>query len=67
MSGRTGKMTAEALRERGPRMVLARDLDSNDLFNLVYFREDQQPAGRFAVVAKSYSMNYLKRIARFNA
>jgi len=59
-------MTAEALAARGPRMVLARDLDSGDLFKLVYFREDRQPAGRFAVVAKSYSMSYLKRVAKFN-
>jgi hypothetical protein len=66
MSGRTGKMTAEALEARGPRMVLARDLDSKDLFKLVYFREDQQPAGRFAVVAKSYSMSYLRKVARYN-
>lgn len=66
MSGRTGKMTAEAIKRRGPRMVLARDLDSNDLFKLVYFREDQQPAGRFSVVAKSYSMRYLKKLEEFN-
>jgi hypothetical protein len=66
MAGRTGKMTAEALAARGPRMVLARDLDSKDLFKLVYFREDQVPAGRFSVVAKSYSMSYLKKVAKYN-
>ena len=67
MAGNTGKMTREAIAARGPRMVLARPLDSNDLGALVYYREDQKPAGRFAEIARSYSMSYLKRLEKANA
>lgn len=63
MSGRTGKMTAEALRERGPRIVLARGADGK----MFYFRENEKPAGlQYSVVAKSYSMNYLKKLEAGN-
>ena len=67
MAGNTGKMTREAIAARGPRMVLAHDLNSNDLGKLVYYREDQKPAGKFAEIARSYSMSYLKRLEKVNS
>jgi hypothetical protein len=56
-------MTVAALAARGPRTVLARD---NRTDKLVYFQENQQPAGDFSAVAKSYSMSYLRKLEKFN-
>lgn len=66
MSGRTGKMTAEEIERRGPRIVLARGEDGK----LFYFRENEKPIGlrpeQYSVVAKSYSMSYLKKLEAGN-
>lgn len=65
MSGRTGKMTQDEIDARGPRFVLARNLENGALF---YYREDANPFKvRHAVVAKSYSMSYLQKVAKHNA
>lgn len=41
MSGRTGKLTADALRARGPRMVLCRVQKDEGAKSLVIFRAGQ--------------------------
>lgn len=62
MSGNTGKMTAEALAIRGPRMVLARVGRS-----LVIYRERECPIKvPFSVLAKSYSLSYLRKVGKGN-
>lgn len=81
MSGRTGKLTAEALRERGPRMVLCRGDHDNGSSIKVIFREGQEPFESggadfmrrdsngfisFGRIAQSYTLAYLLRIGRFN-
>ena len=68
MAGRTGKMTAEALAARGPRMVLAEvRMPDNRSFAMVY-REGAEPflPGNYRVFiwAKSYTLSYLLRIGR---
>lgn len=65
MSGRTGKMTQDAIDARGPRHVLARRRDNGKMF---YYEDGQEHAmASHYVVAKSYSMGYLRRIERGNA
>lgn len=59
MSGRTGKMTAEALAARGPRHVLARVGEA-----YVIYREDQPPPNRGSVISKSFTLGYLKKIQK---
>jgi hypothetical protein len=62
MAGNSGKMTNEALAARGPRMVLARVGRS-----LVIYREGQPCIrGPFSVLAKSYSLGYLRRVGKGN-
>ena len=61
MAGRTGKMTADALEARGPRHVLAWVGKK-----LVIFREDEAPAGPYSVIAKSFTLSYLRRIKKGN-
>lgn len=64
MAGNTGKMTREALAARGPRMVLARVGGG-----LVIFREWQEPFRTgtiYSVLAKSYTLSYLKRLREGN-
>lgn len=67
MAGNTGKMTREQIKQRGPRMVLARYLGTN---NLLIFKEGEEElialVGQYAVLAKSYSRSYLERIAEAN-
>ena len=41
MAGRTGKLTNEALRNRGPRLVLAEGEHENGESMMVVFRENQ--------------------------
>jgi hypothetical protein len=68
MSGRTGKMTAEALAARGPRMVLGEVRMPNDRSFVVIYREDAPPfiPGNYRLFtwSKSYTLSYLLRIAR---
>lgn len=74
MSGRTGKMTAEALEARGPRFVLAtvyrirRDGTQVSVGKII-FREDASPLNwdiRFAVISKSFTLRYLLKVGKFN-
>jgi|HubBroStandDraft_1064217.scaffolds.fasta_scaffold594659_2 hypothetical protein len=69
MAGNSGKMTNEAIAARGPRMVLAR-LYRQGWNMLVIYREGQEPFndGRqhVGVLAKSYSLSYLKKVGRGN-
>jgi len=62
MSGNTGKMTRDAVRLRGPRFVLSRVRGT-----FVIWREDARPFTYIVpgYTAKSYTMSYLLRIARF--
>lgn len=60
MSGRTGKLTREAMLARGPRMVLAYAGNG-----LVIWREGKScfaghPSG--SIVAKSYTLRYLLKV-----
>jgi hypothetical protein len=61
MSGRTGKMTAEALAARGPRMALAQVDGKLKIFD----NEHDVPVGA-TIIAKSFSLNYLKKIEKTN-
>jgi hypothetical protein len=61
MSGNTGKMTAEALSARGPRMALAR-LANGKL--QIFDSEYRVPAGA-SIIARSYTWSYLKKIQKF--
>jgi len=71
MSGRTGKMTAEALAARGPRMVLGEiRLPDGRSFAVIY-RENAPPFSparptpyQSFVWAKSYTLSYLLKIGR---
>jgi len=69
MSGNTGKMTKEAIRQRGPRMALSR-VHVGDRIALVIHKEHSSPidkdSGWYSVLAKSYSLTYLKKIAQSN-
>lgn len=68
MAGNTGKMTREALAARGPRMVLARVGASGQTYRgLVIYREGQCPIRvPFSVLAKSYSLSYLRKVGKGN-
>ena len=83
MAGRTGKLTNDALRSRGPRLVLAEGEQDDKRF-MVIFREGQscfssgfghadfvmESGGRYTIfrtMAKSYTLNYLLKIGRINA
>jgi hypothetical protein len=65
MSGNTGKMTAEQIAKRGPRLVLVR-LQSG----VKVICREGQPCFRSGVkgciVSRSYSLSYLMNIARHN-
>jgi hypothetical protein len=67
MSGNTGKMTAEAIRQRGPRKVLMVVRGCK-----VIYRQDQCPIKtggwllRAVSLAKSYDTRYLLRVAKGN-
>ena len=62
MAGNSGKMTNEALAARGPRMVLARAAGT-----LVIYREGQPVIrGPFSVLARSYSLSYLRKVGKGN-
>jgi len=69
MAGNSGKMTNEAIAARGPRMVLAR-LYRQGWNMLVVYREGQEPFKDgtvwVGVLAKSYSLSYLKRVGKGN-
>jgi hypothetical protein len=63
MAGNSGKMTNEAIAARGPRMVLARTR-----FGLVIYREGQPAICEpFYVLAKSYSLSYLRKVGKGNS
>jgi hypothetical protein len=74
MSGQTGKMTREAIRARGPRTALVRICTNLGRYLLIC-REDQRPFIKdeyvnwmkadwyYVIVAKSYTLKYLLRIA----
>lgn len=86
MPGRTGKLTHDALRARGPRMVLVQPLvltddGPNRKLGCVVCREglgcfvdaDYFPTSfglnggiELSVVAQSYTLSYLLKLARFN-
>lgn len=61
MSGNTGKMTAEAIAFRGPRTILA---IHDGKYKLVS-EHDPWPEG-FSRLAVSYTLSYLRRIAKVN-
>jgi hypothetical protein len=63
MAGRTGKMTAAELARRGPRMMLIRCINTN---NLHIVREDKQPTWGYWIVSKSFNMNYLRKVKKSN-
>jgi hypothetical protein len=63
MSGRTGKMTAEELALRGPRKALARLRNGK----LATFDNEYHVPADASIVAKSFSMSYLKRLEKANA
>jgi hypothetical protein len=56
-------MTAEKIAKRGSRTVLARNADTGELF---YYKDGERAVPHY-VIAKSYSMSYLKKLAKFNA
>ena len=69
MAGNTGKMTNEAIEERGPRMVLTR-LGENGYF---IYREDKPcffpntaTTRHIRYGSRSYSRSYLLRIGRIS-
>jgi len=67
MAGNSGKMTNEAIAARGPRMVLARVNNSW----LVIYREGQpcinyRKVTSMSVLARSYSLSYLRRVGKGN-
>ena len=70
MSGNTGKMTKAAIRERGPRLVLARILKSLPglwtVGELVIYRHGHHPPTEYSIIAQSYSVSYLKKIMAVN-
>lgn len=80
MSGSTGKTTTDAVRERGPRMVLRNIYKDGRFIGQVIARLDWLEGGRWwservwmappsyssPAIAKSYSLSYLLRIAKRN-
>jgi hypothetical protein len=69
MAGNSGKMTNEAIAARGPRMVLAR-VHRQGWSMLIIYREGQEPWRHLQcwhfVLAKSYSLSYLRKVGRGN-
>jgi hypothetical protein len=63
MAGRTGKMTAEALFARGPRMALARLKDGT----VKIFDNEYHVPLDAGIIAKSFTRSYLEKIAKYNA
>ena len=70
MAGNSGKMTNEAIAARGPRMVLARLCNTKGVGMLVIYREGQEPFKHgtvwVGVLARSYSLSYLRRVGKGN-
>lgn len=73
MSGRTGKLTREALAARGPRMVLTILVNQSGLRQQIIHRDrqwpvifDKHPYVSSYLIAKSYSLSYLLRVAKGN-
>lgn len=74
MGGRTGKMTAEELDARGPRLVLAivklpRQKGWRPAVGKFIFREEEDAvrwSTPYAVISKSYSLRYLLNVAKSN-
>lgn len=68
MAGNTGKMTAEALAARGPRMVLGEVRFSETKSALIIYREGAVPLlpGNYKLFtwSRSYTLSYLLRIAK---
>lgn len=61
MAGNTGKMTANALAARGPRMALARMRDGSlKIFNNEY----EVPHIGARVIARSFTKSYLEKIKK---
>lgn len=60
MAGRTGKMTAERLAAAGPRFALVRCPDGKLVITLETTTHD------YPVLAKSFSVSYLKKIQKGN-
>jgi hypothetical protein len=85
MSGRTGKLTTEALEARGPRMVLTQANTGTEETGsmMVIYKEGFEPFVQFrtgsfmtrlangltvyfGILARSYTLSYLMRVARGN-
>lgn len=76
MAGNTGKMTAEALRARGPRMCVTEAREGTRTIGVVIRRENEDPFRRSGFNnprhvtvrhhdwAKSYTLSYVLNIAR---
>ena len=68
MAGRTGKMTADALEARGPRMVLGEVRMPDGRGFAVIYREGAEPflPGNYRLFtwSKSFTLSYLLRIGR---
>jgi hypothetical protein len=71
MAGNSGKMTNEAIRARGPRMVLGEIRPNDESRSLwVIYREGAEPIllpspnYRLFEWSKSYTLSYLLRIGR---
>lgn len=76
MSGCTGKMTREAIKVRGPRLVLYKVFNpKRDASMLLISRFGQSPFTErkvsilqcnIFIVARSYSLSYLRKVAAAN-
>jgi hypothetical protein len=73
MAGNTGKMTAEAIRQRGPRKALMRVDRNGSSFKVICipglhpFNDRARFVGTsIFVVAQSYSTSYLRGVGRAN-
>lgn len=77
MAGNTGKMTAEALRARGPRLFLVRAFNpfTAKQHGLAIVREGSTVFNKrvrssttlhLGIVARSYSLKYLQQVAGGN-
>jgi len=60
MAGNTGKMTAEALAARGPRMALARLRDGS---YRIFDNEYHVPADAL-IISRSFTKSYLAKIKK---
>ncbi len=69
MAGNTGKLTNEELERRGPRNVLLEIIGENNQKLLLLAKENALPLYTstcwYRVVAKSFSLHYLLKIAKF--